>query len=735
MDETTLNGTVEDIVYRNATGSYTVISLETDEELITAVGALPDVSAGESITALGTFEYHKTYGRQFKVISYSRTLPSDTQQIYKYLSSGAISGIGPKRALRIIERFGDETLDIIENSPDKLSTIKGISINQAENIALNYRRQAALRAIILQLQKYDLTALECARIYKSLGSDCVNLIKKNPYCLCSLEIGIDFERAESIEALLETKPFESLRIEEGILHTLRHNLNAGGHTCIPRNKLVSRCAEYLKVSTECVESALEHLLETLRAVSCVFDDNEFIFLPSSFREEKAIARRIGVIMRFPPVRSNTLISDIETIERTEGIIFEQEQKKAIITAVNQGLLVLTGGPGTGKTTTLKGILSLFEKQGLDIQLAAPTGRAAQRMSEVTGRQAKTIHRLLEVQWDENEKPYFTRNSQNPLNCNAVVLDELSMVDISLFAAFLDALALGCRLVLVGDYDQLPPVGAGNVLRDIIDSEMLPVTQLKIVFRQALQSEIVTNAHRIIKGELPELENGKGTDFFHIERNTPLLCAKTIADLYEKRLPAAYGFDYRSDIQVICPSKIGESGTRHINALLQNRVNPKSEKKREYYIGSRVFREGDKVMQIRNNYMLQWEKSGEKGEGIFNGDIGVIKKILNSDGVFIIDFDGRITEYPLEYATELELSYAITVHKSQGSEFKAVIIAAVGLPYQLSYRNLLYTAVTRAKQLCITVGTSGEIARMVHNDKKTKRYSALKHFFALECENE
>ncbi len=735
MDETTLNGTVEDIVYRNATGSYTVISLETDEELITAVGALPDVSAGESVTLIGSFEQHKTYGRQFKVISYSLSLPSDTQQIYKYLSSGAISGIGPKRAMAIIERFGEETLDIIENAPEKLSSIKGISINQAESIAENYRRQATLRTIMLQLQKYDLTTLECARIYKSLGFDCINLIRMNPYCLCSLDIGIGFERAETIESLLETKPPEGLRIEEGILHTLRYNLHVGGHTCIPRNKLVSRCAEYLKESFEGVESALEHLLQTLRAVSCVFDEQEFIFLPTSYREEKSIARRMGVIMRFPPARSTTLISDIERIENNEGIVFEEKQKKAIITAANQGLLVLTGGPGTGKTTTLKGILSLFEKQGLDIQLAAPTGRAAQRMSEVTGRQAKTIHRLLEVQWDENEKPYFTRNSQNPLSCNAVVLDELSMVDISLFAAFLDAIALGCRLVLVGDYDQLPPVGAGNVLRDIIDSDMLPVTQLKIVFRQALQSEIISNAHRIIKGDLPELENGKGTDFFHIEKKNTSLCAKIITELYEKRLPAAYGYDYRSDIQVICPSKMGESGTRHINALLQSKVNPKSDKKREYCIGSRIFREGDKVMQTKNNYLLEWEKNGEKGEGVFNGDIGVIKEISNQDGIIKINFDGRLTQYPLEYATELELSYAITVHKSQGSEFKAVIIAAVGLPHQLCYRNLLYTAVTRAKELCITVGTSAQIAQMVDNDKKTKRYSALKHFLSMECENE
>lgn len=735
MDETTLTGTVEEVIYKNAAGSYAVISLGTDEELITAVGAMPDVSVGETIKATGTFGQHKTYGRQFKVVSYSRELPEGTEQIFKYLSSGAVPGIGPKRALGIIEKFGDDTLDIIENHPEKLSSIKGISLNQAEKISESYRGQSALREIILQLQKYSLTPVECARIYKKLGADAVRLVRENPYLLCSLEIGIDFERAEVIEGLLETKPPRNLRVEEGILHTLRHNLNGGGHTCIPRNKLIFRAAEYLGTDNDLIDITIDSLTGALRAVSENIKGEEFVFLPQSYKDEKSIARRIGVIMRFPPKRSNTLISDIEKIEQADGIVFDEQQKTAIVTAANRGLLVLTGGPGTGKTTTLGGILTLFEKQGLEMQLAAPTGRAAQRMSEVTGREAKTIHRLLEVQWDEDDKPVFTRNSQNPLDCGAVVLDELSMVDISLFAAFLDALPLGCRLVLVGDYDQLPPVGAGNVLRDIIDSGLLPVTKLTTVFRQAMQSAIIRNAHMIINGETPELTNGKNTDFFHMERSAPRLCAETAAELYEKRLPDAYGFDFLTDIQVICPSKKGESGTRYINALLQSRVNPKSENKREILIGGTVFREGDKVMQTRNNYMLEWEKDAEQGQGIFNGDIGILKKVSSADGLLIIDFDGRVTQYPLEYAAELELSYAITVHKSQGSEFRAVILSVVGVPAPLLYRNLLYTAVTRAKELCITVGTGVEITKMALNDKKTKRYSALKHFLALECADE
>lgn len=735
MNEITITGSVGEIIYKNATGTYTVIALETDTELITAVGALPDIYEGEIISAQGEYKQHRTYGKQFNISSYSRELPTDTHQIYKYLSSGAIKGLGAKRALSIIEKFGDNTLEVIENYPEKLSSIKGISFNQAEKIAESYRKQADLRNIILKLQKYGITALEGARIYKKLGNNAVNIIKGNPYALCSLEVGIFFERAEAIERMLEVKLPQNLRIEEGVLYTLRHNLFVNGHTCIPRKKLINSSAEYLLTDKDTIDIAIDSLVETIRIKSDMINGEEFMFLPSSFRDELSIAKRIMAIMHFPPVRSNTLITDIEKIEETDGIIYGEEQKEAIITAVNKGLLILTGGPGTGKTTTLKGILTLFEKQGLDIALAAPTGRAAQRMSEVTNREAKTIHRLLEVQWNEDEKPVFTRNIQNPLSCNAVVLDELSMVDITLFAAFLDALPLGCRLVLVGDSDQLPPVGAGNVLKDIIESETLPVIKLNTIFRQALKSDIVKNSHMIIKGEMPELSNGKESDFFHIETELPLMCAETIADLYSRRLPSAYKLNALTDIQVICPSKKGESGTMYINTLLQNKVNPKSKDKKEITMGSFVFRENDKVMQTRNNYTLEWIKGKEEGQGIFNGDIGILKKIKTADEIMIIDFDGRITEYPLEYLSELELSYAITIHKSQGSEFNAVIIAATGVPYQLSYRNLLYTAVTRARELCVTVGKKETLKNMVENDKKTRRYSALKRFLTAESSYE
>ncbi len=726
-----ITGTVGDIVYKNAANGYTVASVETETALYTAVGTMPDLCAGETVRVTGTLLKHRTYGEQLAVLSYERTVPEGAEQILKYLSSGAIPGIGPKRAMTIIEKFGADALDVIENSPGRLSSIKGISSEKATEISENFRKQASLRAVMLQLQKYALTPVECVRVHKLLGAEAVRLVTENPYCLCSLGIGIDFERAEQIEKLLEKPPAPSLRTDEGVLHTLRHNLYTGGHTCVPRDKLIVRAAEYLRTDRDSVDVAIDRLIGTLRACVDTIDGEDFIFLPSSYRYEKSIAKRIGIIMRFPPPRSSTLMADIKKIEDSVGIVYEQRQREAVMTAVTKGLLVLTGGPGTGKTTALKGILSLYEKQKLTVALAAPTGRAAQRMSEVTGREAKTIHRLLEVQWDEYDQPTFTRNTQNPLDCQAVILDELSMIDISLFSAFLDALPLGCRLVMVGDSDQLPPVGAGNVLKDIIDSGVLPMVRLETVFRQALESAIIRNAHKIVAGEMPELSNTGETDFFHLERPAPSSAAETIADLFCRRLPNAYHYDPLRDIQVLCPSKKGASGTRSLNSMLQDRLNPPAESKKEYRFGGNLLREGDKVMQTKNDYQIEWEKGGEQGLGVFNGDIGVLKSIAPSLGNLIIDFDGRVAAYPFEAAEELELAYAVTVHKSQGSEFKAVIIAAAGIAPQLTYRNLLYTAVTRARERCLTVGAAAELQGMVENDRKSKRYSALKYFLVQE----
>ena len=726
----TITGVVEDITFQNDANGFTVLDFSTDDELFTAVGVMPGITAGETVSLTGNFTMHPTFGRQLKVTAFTRTLPETSEQIIKYLSSGVIRGIGPKKALLIVETFGADTLNVIENEPERLSELKGISIDQAKNIGEEFKKQYAMRTVMLGLEKYGLTPNECVRIYKKLGIQAVEMVKENPYCLCSLGIGISFEKAEIIEDKLEEKPVPEYRIKEGILHVMRHNRASRGHTCIPREKLLKPCADLLSTNEDTIDITIDSLVSVAQLKVHIIDGTEFIFLPSSLRDEKRIAERMSVVAKFPPPRMNTLAETIDNIEYENNIKYEDLQRMAIATAANKGLLILTGGPGTGKTTAIKGIIKVFEKQNLDIALAAPTGRAAKRMTELTGREAKTIHRLLEVEWDEEDKPVFRRDTKNPLDCNALILDQLSMVDISLFASLLDALPLGCRLILVGDSDQLPPVGAGNVLHDLIKAEVLPVVELNKVFRQAMESKIVSNAHRIVRGEMPDLKNDN-KDFFHIERPSTFLTAETVAELCVTRLKTAYGWDPLSDIQVICPSKKGETGTINLNKILQHLLNPKDNKKQEIIIAGQLFREGDKVMQTKNNYNIEWESEDEKGTGIFNGDIGILEKIDSKNGLVTINFDGRIAELAAEHLADLDLSYAITVHKSQGSEFKAVIIPAMGVVPNLAYRNLLYTAVTRAKDMLITVGSGDLIYKMTENDKKAKRYSALSHFLKAE----
>lgn len=726
----TITGVVEDITFQNDTNGFTVLDFSTDDELFTAVGVMPGITAGETVSLTGSFIMHPTFGRQLKVTAFTRTLPETSEQIIKYLSSGVIRGVGPKKALLIVETFGADTLNVIENEPERLSELKGISIDQAKNIGEEFKKQYAMRTVMLGLEKYGLTPNECVRIYKKLGIQAVEKVKENPYCLCSLGIGISFEKAEVIEEKLEEKPTPEYRIKEGILHVMRHNRSSRGHTCIPREKLLKPCADLLSTNEDTIDITIDSLVSTAQLKTYIIDGAEFVFLPSSLKDEKRIAERMGIVAKFPPPRMSTLSQTIDDIEYENNIKYEDLQRMAIATAANKGLLILTGGPGTGKTTTIKGIIKVFEKQNLDIALAAPTGRAAKRMTELTGKEAKTIHRLLEVEWDEDDKPVFRKDTKNPLDCNALILDELSMVDISLFASLLDALPLGCRLILVGDSDQLPPVGPGNVLHDLIKAEVLPVVELNKVFRQAMESKIISNAHKIVVGEMPDLKND-GKDFFHMERTSPFLTAETVAELCATRLKNAYGWDPLSDIQVICPSKKGETGTINLNKILQNLLNPRDNKKQEIIIAGQLFREGDKIMQTKNNYNIEWESSDEKGTGIFNGDIGILEEIDAKSGLVKINFDGRIAELPAEHLADLDLSYAITVHKSQGSEFKAVIIPAMGVVPNLAYRNLLYTAVTRAKDMLITVGSGELIYKMTANDKKAKRYSALAHFLKAE----
>ena len=730
FEEVQITGIVEEVTFQNDSNGFTVLDISVDNDYLTAVGVMPGVTAGETVTLTGTYTTHPSFGRQFKVSAFSRCMPETSEQIYKYLASGVIRGVGPKKAMSIIEKFGSDTLEILENEPERLSAIKGISLEQAKSIGEDFKKQYAMRTVMLGLEKYGFSPSECIRIFKKLGIQAVQKVEENPYALCSLGLGISFERAEIIESKLEKKPLPDYRISEGILHVIRYNSLNRGHTCIPRDKLLKPAADLLEVTQDEIDIAIDKLVSTAQLKVAEIDSKEFVFLPSAYLAEKNIAKRISIIANFGFPGAPQLADWIDYIEQKNQITYETQQRIAIATAAKKGLLVLTGGPGTGKTTAIKGIINIFEKQNLDIALAAPTGRAAKRMSEVTGMEAKTIHRLLEVEWDEYDRPVFRRDASNPLDCNALILDELSMIDIHLFASLLEALPLGCRLILVGDSDQLPPVGAGNVLQDLILSDVLPVVCLNQVFRQAMESKIITNAHKIVNGETPDLKND-GKDFFHMERPSTASTAQTVVELCAERLPKAYNWDSFSDIQVICPSKKGDTGTQNLNKLLQNALNPQEKGKDEILVAGRIFRVGDKVMQIKNNYNIEWESPSEKGTGIFNGDIGTLTAIDIKTMLVTVNFDGRVAVIPGEYLSELELAYAITVHKSQGSEFKAVIIPAINVLSNLAYRNLLYTAVTRAKDLLVTVGSAETIEQMTQNDKKAKRYSALAHFLKVD----
>lgn len=722
-----LQGTVEDIKFRNEQNGYTVLEVGCEDELVTAVGTFSDISVGESVRLSGAWTFHPTFGRQFKVEAFEREMPATAEQLYNYLAAGAVKGIGPATAQKIIEKFGENAFDVLENAPEKLATIKGISLEKAEKMQESFKKQFAVRNIMIALETYGMSPRECIAAFEAFGSNAVERVTKNPFELCDADTGIGFERAEAIADALPNPPESDFRVRAGITHIVRQNLYSNGHTCIPREKLLKIAADYLSVGTDAVDIQIDTLTSAGALTAKEIKNREFIFLTSAYRDEKTIADRMKILLRFPPPQCETLDKDIEKQEMQDGITYAETQREAIKTAVSRGVLILTGGPGTGKTTTLNGILKLFEQQELDIALAAPTGRAAKRMTELTGREAKTIHRLLEVEWDEHDRPVFKRNLRNPLECEVLVLDELSMVDISLFASVMQALPFGCRLIMVGDSDQLPPVGAGNVLADLIASGLLPVVELTEVFRQAMGSLIVTNAHRVVAGEMPDVDRKDG-DFFFMERPNPYAASQTIASLYAKRLPEAYKFSPQNDIQVLCPSKKGETGTVHLNKILQDLVNPPADEKKELTVGFRTFRVGDKVMQTKNNYNITWEKSdGETGEGIFNGDIGVIENIDIHTETVQICFDDRSAVLAKEQMTDVELAYAVTVHKSQGSEFPAVIMPVVSVLPNLCYRNLLYTAVTRAKQLLILVGTRAEIQNMVENDKKTRRYSALKTF--------
>lgn len=726
-----LIGTVEDVSYFNADTGFIVAEINNGEEGVTVVGVLGELMVGAEVECTGTWTFHQSFGRQFKAESAVQTLPADVSGILKYLSSGIIKGVREATAMKIVETFGESTLDVLENDPRRLASIKGITYPRAKQICKEFNEQFLARETLIGLTNLGLSQNEAIKTYNLFKAEAVDLIESNPYALIGNSTGITFDRADEIvERLSEKPPFE-YRAQAGICHILNHNLG-NGHTCIPRDRIFEPAKQLLCCENDAVDIAIDNAIESRAIVQKEIDERQFLFLPQIYHAERSIADRIRIMINYPPRENEVYASEIYAFEQTNSIKFDEMQQKAIEIAVNKGLLILTGGPGTGKTTTVKGIIQLMKNRGLKVALAAPTGRAAQRMEELTGYEAKTIHRLLEVEYKEGESTQsFVHDIQHPLEYDAVIVDELSMVDVTLFSALLDALPLHCRLIMVGDQDQLPPVGAGNVLRDMIDSEVISVVKLDKVFRQAMQSRIVTNAHRVVKGDMPEFDNSADSDFFLLRENSKYLAPRKVLDLVIQRLPAGYGFDSVNDIQVLCPSRMGEVGTQSINAILQEALNPPARDKNEIRYKGYILREGDKVMQIKNNYDVPWFKVGENGAGVFNGDIGILTKIDRANDIINVRFDDKEAMYSAENVKELELAYAMTVHKSQGSEFDAVVMPVIAVPPKLAYRNLFYTALTRAKKMLVLVGNEQGIKQMVDNDKKSRRYSALGYFIKNE----
>ena len=722
-----ISGEVQEIIFRNDDNGYTVFTLiDNNDEEFTAVGTIPMVNSGELVKLLGKFKSHPSYGSQFAVDVCERTLPSSSTAILRYLSNGAIKGVGPATARRLVEAFGNDTLSIMENEPERVAKVKGITHKKAISFSEEIKRIYGIRELIAHMQKFNIAPHDSVRIWRVFGNKSINIINENPYILCNSDLSIPFSKADAIAQSNNMPQNNTFRTQAGFLHILEHN-KRNGHTCLPKDKLIEACIKFLGIDFDYCNEILSSMIIDNMVISEIFDERDFIFLPNMYNYETYISARIFMNMRFPAQQISKIEEQIKDIEITDHLEYASLQKKAITEALSSGLLVLTGGPGTGKTTTLNAIIKILKQSGEKVFLAAPTGRAAQRMSEVTNCEAKTLHRLLEVTWDNSDKPVFKKNERNMLNCDALIIDELSMVDSQLFDSVMRALPMSCRLILVGDSDQLPSVGAGNILQDLITSNVIPVVQLTEIFRQSMESLIVTNAHSIVHGDNPNLSS-KDNDFFFLNRNDKEQIGNTIVELCTTRLPKTYGFSTLNDIQILSPSRKGVLGSIDINQRLQSAINPPSKLKSEVSINGITLRLGDKVMQVKNNYNIMWtKKNGENGEGVFNGDIGILTDINKLSKKITVLFDDKTAHYEFESAIDLELAYATTVHKSQGNEFNAVIIPMHQGPPQLYYRNLLYTAVTRAKKILILVGNQNTVYRMVQNNKRTLRYSGLKYF--------
>ena len=721
----TCEGTVHSIIFQNAENGYTVLRLLTEEgEVVTVVGCIPCVAPGEHLAVSGVWEQHPQHGEQLRAVELERTLPEDEEEIFSYLSSGICKGVGPATARRIVDRFGAETLDILEREPERLSLIKGITAKKAQEIAASFRQHMGLRRLMAFLAQYQLPPVLAMQLRQQYGDAALEMVENNPYLLSGDNCGVEFSVTDEIAMSMGIAADSMERLQAAVTFELSHNEN-NGHVFLPRNKLVAATCQLLDSESSLVEQALDDLIDRRAVVQEQVANVEACYLRRLWEAEVSACARLNNLLAVDADESQQAERTVAEIEREQGITYAAQQRQAVALAAREGVLILTGGPGTGKTTTVRGIVALFQKMGLDIRLAAPTGRAAKRMSELTGMEAQTVHRMLGMSWNEStHQVTFTKSEKEPLEADAVIVDEMSMVDLSLFSALLRALRPGTRLVLVGDADQLPSVGAGNVFSDLIRSGRVETVFLREVFRQAEKSAIIRNAHAVNMGEPPQLTNNQG-DFFFLCRRDAERVVSTVVELCKTRLPDNMGVP-SDQIQVLTPTRKGPSGTIRLNQCLQEALNPRAPGKMEIQWGDRLFREGDRIMQTRNDYDVVWEKpDGTIGTGMFNGDVGKIIQIDPSGEWLAVNFEDRIATYGVEMLNEVDLAYAQTVHKAQGSEYRAVVLAAMPAAQSLMVRGVLYTALTRARELLIVVGDDAAIRAMAANDRQQKRYSGLR----------
>ncbi len=735
-----ISGLVDSIIFQNKENGYTVLLIEgPDGDPVTLAGIIPYVNEGDRILARGSWVNHKKYGRQFEVVTYEKQLPAEEGDILRYLASGAVKGIGPKTAAKIIEKFGTDSFEVIESHPEWLADIPGISPKKAQAISKNFIEISGSREFMMFSRDFFSTAT-AVRVYKKWGAGAVERIKSDPYSLVGEFSGIGFKRADMIAASLGLPADSPSRIKAGIRYVLSTEAGHNGHTCLPEETLINCAGELLFPEDEpqptLIRESLDSLIAAGDVIPCMADGEKYVFPLNAYRAESGVAKRLTRIgKKCPSFDKGDIDSMIKKCEILTGIKYAEMQVEALRSAMENGVMILTGGPGTGKTTIIKGILHIFENMDQTVALAAPTGRAAKRMSEATSHEAKTIHRLLEMEYSDDDNAHFLRNENNPLDAKVVIIDEASMIDVFLMDALVRALRAGTRLILIGDSDQLPSVGCGNVLEDVISSGVFRVIRLTEIFRQSEESRITLNAHLINSGEMPDLK-AKGSDFFFLSRNSDREIAGTVCSLVSERLPKAFGNRIAAGVQVISPSRKGAAGTESLNETLRSLLNPSSTDKAEYRSKGTVFRVGDKVMQTKNNYSVEWTDPFEnKGVGVFNGDIGTIGAIDAAEETVTVSFDDRKCVYDYQMCEELEHAYAITVHKSQGSEYPIVIVPLYSCPPMLRTRNMIYTAITRASEMVILVGRRDILAEMIENDRKRERCTMLRRMLKAENRDE